>query len=445
MVSHHCGQLSPCRAFVTIASLQTSDGVQMDRYLTPVNVLSLTAGLVIVLATLTSLVRSMLMPLPRVTLAARGSRGLTENVGWLIAGRLKSFSRQDAVLSGVGPVSVLVELVLLMGLFLVGFALMIYGSSSLDFSDSLVEAGSTLLTLGLLERENAAQLSLNFLAAFIGVTIIAILIGYLFILYSAYNQREQLVVRTSIRTGEPAWGPELLCRQHVSREAPLYSTADLIAWVSSLRSQHTMYPVLNQFRSYTPMRSWLVTLIAVLDAAALSISVTSTSDKDAHSLIIEGSQTCAELFRNLTMRGRWFSREPLPVAPIPEPPLTPAQSAVFRAVVADRELSAKANRTSGPVKKAVVTLSRDEFDTAWDLMSEVGLDLRSDKDQAWQDFKRLRACYEETAVGLAYRLHVVPAPWTGKRRFGITTIWPNLVVDHLASESREAKEPQRDE
>ena len=403
----------------------------MDRYLTPVNIISLLAGLILVLATLTSLVRSMLMPLPRVTLAARGSRALTENVGWLIAGRLKSFSRQDAVLSGVGPVSVLVELVLLMSLFLVGFALMIYGSSSLDFSDSLVEAGSTLLTLGLLERENAAQLSFNFLAAFMGVAIIAILIGYLFILYSAYNEREKLVVRTSMRTGEPAWGPELLCRQHISSDTRLYSTADVIAWVSSLRSQHTMYPVLNQFRSYTPMRSWLATLIALLDAAALRMSVVAEPDKDSHTLILEGSQTCAELFRNLTMRGRWFSREPLPVAPVPEPPLTGEQAAVFRAVVADREMSAKANRTSGPTKAAVLTVTRDEFDHACSLMHEAGIELRGDRDQAWANFKKLRACYEETALGLAYRLHVVPAPWSGKRRFGVETIWPNLVVEEL--------------
>ena len=95
----------------------------MDSFLTPVGVLMTILGLVIIIVGLLSMVRSMLMPLPRVTLAARGSRAVTEWIAWLFIARQKNFARQDSVLSGVGPVSVLVELVVLMLMFLLGATL----------------------------------------------------------------------------------------------------------------------------------------------------------------------------------------------------------------------------------------------------------------------------------------------------------------------------------
>lgn len=47
------------------------------------------------------------------------------------------------------------------------------------------------------------------------------------------------------------------------------------SWTSDVRLSHTLYPVLNQFRSSQPLRHWLMTLLAILDAAALELTTLS--------------------------------------------------------------------------------------------------------------------------------------------------------------------------
>jgi hypothetical protein len=407
----------------------------MDSFLTPVGVLMTILGLVIIIAGLLSMVRSMLMPLPRVTLAARGSRAVTEWIAWLFIARQKNFARQDSVLSGVGPVSVLVELVVLMLMFLVGFGLMIYGVSGMDFTDSLLQAGSTLFTLGLIERDNPGQVILNFFAAFMGVAIIAILIGYLFVLYSAYTQRESVVVRTSMRSGQPAWGPEIICRRHLSGESPLHSTKELVQWVSDVRNSQTIYPVLNFFRSYTPLRSWVITMLAMLDAAALRLVLLEDAEDEDVALVMEGSETFAALFRNMALRGRGFKRDPLPEGQLPAAELTAGQLALFRAVRTDRTRSERGNRTDGPTRAGHCNLPREEFDRAVALIRRAGVPIRSGAggDESWESFKDIRATYEEAAIALAARLHVVRAPWSGERRGSLAVMWPTLVSEQLAA------------
>ena len=407
-------------------------------FLTPANIASTLVGFVVIVFGLMSMVRSMLMPLPRVTLAARGSRAITERIAWLFAGRLRNFSRQDAVLSAIGPISVLVELVVLMFTFLLGFGLMIYGVSKLDFSESLRQAGSTLFTLGLTERENTAQIVLNFFAAFMGVAIIAILIGYLFVLYSAYTQRESVVVRMSLGLGQPAWGPEVLCRRHLAGQAPVHSTKELIQWVSDVRNSQTIYPVLNYFRSYTPLRSWVITLLAIMDAAALRVVLVDKRDDEDVALLIEGAETFAVLFRNMALRGKGLQRDPLPVGPLPTNGFSTGEMALFHATRIDEERSARENRTDGPTREGKCHLPREEFDRAVSLLRRAEVPFRKGAggDESWKAFQQIRANYEEAAQALAKRLHVVRAPWSGDRRKEGETIWPALVAEHYSVEDR---------
>ena len=407
----------------------------MESYLTPVGILMTMLGLVIIIAGLLSMVRSMLMPLPRITLAARGSRAVTERIAWLFIARQKNFARQDAVLSGVGPISVLLELIVLMVMFLFGFGLMIYGVSGMDLTDSLLQAGSTLFTLGLIERDNPGQVILNFFAAFMGVAIIAILIGYLFMLYSAYTQRESVVVRTSMRSGQPAWGPEIICRRHLAGEAPLHSTKELVQWVSDVRNSQTIYPVLNFFRSYTPLRSWVITMLAMMDAAALRLVLLDDAEDGDVALVIEGSETFAALFRNMALRGKGLTRDPLPVGQLPAKELTAGQVALFRSVRVDRTRSERENRTDGPSREGRCQLPREEFDRAVALMRRAGVPIRAGAGGAdsWESFKEIRATYEEAAFALAARLHVVRAPWSGERRGSSEVLWPTLVAEQLAA------------
>ena len=405
----------------------------MERFLTPTGAVSFLAGAIIIVATVTSIVRSMLIPLPRVTLVSRGSRNAVQAIAWFVAGRFRTYARQDAVLSAVGPVSVLIELLLIITMFLFGFAFMIYGVSPVDLSEALLQSGSTLLTLGIVGRDNAAQVVVNFLAALAGVAIVAILIGYLFSLYSAYTSRESRVSRSSVRAGEPAWGPEILCRRQLSGKPPLSSDSGWSEWVSDMRSSQTMYPVLNHFRSYTPNRSWVTTLLAMLDATALQATVCETQGVEPDTeFLVTGAQTFTVLLRNHNQHRISFRRELLPVARTPAAALTAGEAAVFRAVVADDRRSAEATGTSSPTEVAHCSLTREEFDFALGLMERCGVPLREDREAAWVAFRQIRATYEACATSLARTLHAVPAPWSGSRRLGITTMWPTLAADELS-------------
>lgn len=406
----------------------------MERFLTPMGAISFLLGSVLIAATMTSIIRSMLIPLPRVTLVSRGSRNVVQAVAWFVASRFRTYARQDAVLSSVGPVSVLVELLFIITMFLFGFALMIYGVSPVDLSEAFLQSGSTLLTLGIVGRDNPAQVVVNFLAALAGVAIVAILIGYLFSLYSAYTSRESRVSRSSVRAGEPAWGPEILCRRQLSGRPPLSSDSGWAEWVSDMRSSQTMYPVLNHFRSYTPNRSWVTTLLAMLDATALQATVCQTQGVEPDTeFLVTGAQTFTVLLRNHDQHRIQLKPERLPVAQTPVTALTEGQAAVFRAVVADDRRSAEATGTSSPTEVARCTLTREEFDFALALMEKCGVPLREDRDAAWSEFRQIRATYEACAISLARTLHAVPAPWSGSRRLGITTMWPTLAADELSS------------
>ncbi len=77
------------------------------------------------------------------------------------------------------------------------------------------------------------------------------------------------------RAGAPAWGPELLIRHQlvgaVDNLASLF--AEWERWAADVAESHTSYPSLLFLRSPRAQNSWLVSLVAVMDAAALSVAV----------------------------------------------------------------------------------------------------------------------------------------------------------------------------
>jgi hypothetical protein len=91
----------------------------------------------------------------------------------------------------------------------------------------------------------------------------------------AYDRRETLVNMLESRAGEPAWGVELLAREHLigglDSLGPFFT--DWERWAADLTESHVNYPWLLSFRSPYPLRSWVVSHLAVLDAAALYLAL----------------------------------------------------------------------------------------------------------------------------------------------------------------------------
>lgn len=408
-------------------------------------------GLVLFSMTVWAVVTSMLVPRPKRAWIAETANHLTSVTFLFFANRHKTYERRDIVLAASGPTAVLAQLAVFLLGFWLALSAMIFGVSDLGVSSSLFQSGATLLTLGIVEPVNFAQVVLTFIAAMVGLVVIAILIGYLLTLYSAYTPRESHVNKLSLLAGEPAWGPELICRDHllVGDEQAAFDVEEWIDWASDLRMAHSINPILNYFRSPSPRRSWVVSLLAVLDAANLRLTTMRRQELNSAMvrLVSEGTQTMAAVRGIQTMlsgdgwvpirtsHGR-LAKGQLGAA-------SAGENAVVAAISADARNSQRhpvappnspgAATTSGYGPEVGIT--RDEWDHACDVMRRAGVELFDDLEQAWKDFCSVRVTYAGNAYAIANSIYAVPAPWSGPRTPATETIWPTLAVDGLPGQA----------
>jgi hypothetical protein len=232
-------------------------------------------GLVIVVATFSSVVGTIVLP--------KGVRSRISYAVWravkqpfmAVAGRMRRYESKDRLLGLLGPVSLLALLGAWLLLFVLGYALVFLPLTGDSFMTALRLSGSSLFTLGLAASPREGATVVTFVAAATGLVVIALQIGYLPTIYGAYNRRETLVNMLESRAGEPAWGVELLAREQLIGSldslGPFFN--DWERWAADLTESHVNYPWLLSFRSPYPLRSWVVSLLAVLDAAALHLAL----------------------------------------------------------------------------------------------------------------------------------------------------------------------------
>ncbi len=263
-------------------------------------------------------------------------------------------------------------------LLFTGFALMIWPFTSNSLPNALRASGSSLFTLGFAAPTAPAPLVIVFIAAASGLVTVALQIAYLPSLYAAFNRRETSVTMLDALAGSPAWGPELLARQAVINNiAYLPRLYDRwTEWAADISESHATYRTLVYFRSPEQGRSWLIALVAVLDAAALHLALCPASaPPEARPLLRVGYVTIRQLARGLRLDG---SGDPRPDDPI--------------------------------------ALERDDFDQALARLHDVEWPFERSADEAWLDFRGWRVNYETAAYALAAHLDLPPAPWSGPRR-----------------------------
>lgn len=414
---------------------------------TAVRVLAGIAGLVLFGVTIHTIVASMLVPRPHTPAlagwAVRANRWAFRRVAF----RRPTYEGRDALLAAAGPATILFQLVVFVLMFVVSGALLVYAFDSAGPGAAVYQASSSMFTLGIVEPASSGATVVGLVAAFVGLVVVAILVGYLLALYSAFSQQESDAAAFGTLAGEPAWGPELLCRSALLKEDSrdqIYGRA--LVWASGLRLNHTVYPVLKQFRSSQPRRHWLVTLIALLDAATLELTTiqSSTTRSILVRFLAEGSETL-----NTLTAGVPYSLANLP-ASIPRPddlatqssdgPSIPpidwtsgmadpskGEAAVLTAVVLDGRASLVGpNVASALSHSSDPGISRAEWDYACGLVLRAGLELRDDADEAWREFSAVRSGYARNAYILAQTVYAAPAPWTGAREPSTDIIWPSL-------------------
>ncbi len=361
------------------------------------------AGLILVLGTLMSVAGTLVVPR-----AVNSPVSLT--VEWfldvtflVITKPARTFERRDRILAWQAPMSLLVRLGVWLGMLIVGFALLLLPSLKGHLGQAFSEAGSSVFTLGYAVPASGDSTTLEYLAAFTGLVVIGLQVGYLPTLYSAFNKRETEVTLLGSRAGVPSWGPELLARSRWGIQdgniAPVLETLFFSweRWAAEVAESHTTYFTLTRFRSPRPLSHWLTSLIAVMDAAALHLAV----------------------------------------APSGEPKLAP-RLALRMGFVALGQIA----RTMGESvpdeldTDASISLTFADFQQATAMLREVDYPIERSDEEAWPNFRGWRANYDAVALLLAKRLDAPPALWTGTRRWPSTPITPRRPPAMLTPDAR---------
>jgi hypothetical protein len=163
-----------------------------------------------------------------------------------------------------------------------GFALLQWGfGSHLDlvrgqpgFGADLYMSGTTFFTLGLgdVTPNDPIARILTVLEAGIGFGFLAIVIGYLPVLYQAFSRREINISLLDARAGSPPTAEELLRRHAADTVAFERLLADWERWSAELMESHLSYPALAYYRSQHSNQSWLAALTTVLDSSAFAVA-----------------------------------------------------------------------------------------------------------------------------------------------------------------------------
>src|SRR5947208_13420371 len=200
---------------------------------------------------------------------------------WRIARTIRKKRRQEMLLGIYGPLSLLALLTVWAATVVVGFALVHFALGSgighitehSGFFTDLYYSGTTFFTLGLgdIAPLGAAARAVTVVEASIGFGMLALVIGYLPVLYQAFSRREVNISMLDARAGTPPTAVELLGRhQEANSMASLDEwLRDWEMWAADLMESHLSYPVLCFFRSQHDNQSWLAALSTVLDTCSL--------------------------------------------------------------------------------------------------------------------------------------------------------------------------------
>jgi hypothetical protein len=325
----------------------------------------LVAGLAVValFATFLSILRTVVLPrgvparLARVTFLA---------VSAILLLRLRfgahrnEYATRDRVLALEGPLGVFGQLLVWSSLLIICFAALFWslteaGGVGHSIALAFELAGSSMLTLGTESPHGLAPQCLSFVAAGVGLVLLALVISYLPSLYGAFSQREALISKLVVRAGAPPTGARLLSR---TWELERFDALDEVwesweNWFVELGESHTTFPLLGFFRSSHPNNHWVLASEAVLDGASLMLTTVDAPRQSRSELAVEAGVQALGLIADFLA---------IPHAP--------------------------------PEDQPEIFLDRRTFDDGCDELVARGIPMHDDRDAAWADFRRARARYE---------------------------------------------------
>ena len=371
--------------------------------------LGFTAGAALALSTWWSVIATLIVPRPISSALSRYTGRGVSGLFHLALRPVRSYRTRDRVLAWQAPTGLFVRLMAWGALFEVAYGFMLLPFvRGRRLSTAFQEAGSGLFTLGYAAPSRAGSTALVYLAAFSGLVVVALQIGYLPTLYSAFNRREADVTLLVSRAGAPSWGPELLARtrfglQSVDGESELSSLYERWErWAAEVAESHSTYTTLCWLRSPRPNSNWLISLLSVMDAAAMQLSLSpSTAPALAARLVIRMGFTC----------------------------MNDIAQAVGVAAVED------------PDPDLPILVTFEEYAAAVEHLRSVDYPVEVSTEQSWPHFRGWRVNYEAVAYRLAYLIDAPPALWSGPRRWAAQPMPPSRPANRIAREVQ-AGDPQ---
>jgi len=319
-----------------------------------------------------------------------------------VARKMRSGNRRDLYLSYFGPLSLLLLLVFWAAVLVLAFALLQWGLTSAvqapekhaTFGTYLYMSGTTFVTLGFGDVIPLFWLGrlLAVAEAGIGFLFLALIIGYVPIIYQAFSRREVEISLLDARAGSPPSATELLRRHYRNQQVEelVRYLCEWERWCAELLESHLSYPVLTYYRSQHERQSWLAALTTILDTSSLFIvgfeGITAPTVRFTFAIARHAAVDLAQVYG--------------------VPPLNP-----------------KRNR-----------LSPADFAQMRAALSEVGLRLQHEAD-AEQRLSEIRRMYEPFINALADHLLLDLPPWITASR--TVDDWQTSAWDHLAAWSPE--------
>jgi hypothetical protein len=267
---------------------------------------------------------------------------------WRALGRrMRPGNSRENYLGVYGPLSLIFLLVVWAMSLVLSFALLLWGlevplpplPGTTGFPAYLYLSGSTLFTLGLgdVTPLTTRGRALVVAEAGTGFAFLALVIGYLPILYQAFSRREVNIALLDARAGSPPSAAELLRRHAKDPDALGDLLSEWERWSAELLESHVSFPVLAYYRSQHDNQSWVAGLTTILDTCSLVIAAMQGP------VVASARLTFAMARHAIVDLARIFSPRP---RPLETDRLPPSELARLRDVFASAEIAIREGEES---------------------------------------------------------------------------------------------------
>lgn len=281
-------------------------------------------------------------------------------------------------LGAFGPLSVILLVALWAVLLIVGFALVHFGANTLkgaDFFTTFYFSGTTFLTIGFGDMTSTTTLgrTLSIVEGGTGFGFLAIVLGYIPVLYQSFSRREHLVLLLDARAGSNPSAGEIWRRY--SEAGALDDLCDFLKewelWSAQQLETYLSYPIVAFYRSQHDDQSWVTAITCILDLCTLIQDCVVPVDPWSKKLRFQAANTFA-MARHMIVDLAYILS-------------IPPQSQPFDRLTPERK------RTLERIMRGSGVMLKEEVD--------------------WS-FSKQRDLYEPYAIGLAKTMFCVLPDWT---------------------------------